>query len=72
MDDFNWSRKFREYEFKLDDCLLYLGVILNLTGVLIPRNVMVVFTFWMDLGIASMYTFDYTHRYGIDYIAYLQ
>jgi hypothetical protein len=72
LNDFNWSRKFREYEFKLADCLLYLGVILNVTGVLIPRNVMVVFTFWMNLGMASMYTFDYTHRYGIDYIAYLQ
>jgi len=47
-------------------------VILNVTGVVIPRNIMVVFTFWMNLGMASMYTFEYTHRYGIDYIAYLQ
>lgn len=71
LNSFDWSRNFRKNEFRLADCFMALGVILNLTGVQIPRNVMVVLVFWINLGMASMYTFDYTHRYGIDYIAYL-
>lgn len=54
------------------DYLLKLGVFLYAFGILLPRSVVLVFAFWTNLGIASMYTFEYTQRYGIDYIAYLQ
>ena len=54
------------------DYLLKIGVFLYAFGILLPRSVVLVFAFWTNLGLASMYTFEYTQRYGIDYIAYLQ
>lgn len=72
LNDFGFSTTFRHYEFMIADYLLKLGVFLYAFGILLPRSVVLVFAFWTNLGIASMYTFEYTQRYGIDYIAYLQ
>jgi len=71
MNDFSFSKQFRDNEFKLADRIMYIGVILNALGIIIPRNIVLVAAFWTNLAMASMYTFEWTQRYGIDYIAYL-
>jgi hypothetical protein len=60
MNDFSFSHSFRENEFKLADRILYVGVALNAFGIILPRNVVLVFAFWTNLAMASMYTFEWT------------
>jgi len=70
--DLELSRTIRKYEWMIADGILAIGVILNVCGVNLGRGTVLFMAFWVNLAMGSIYVFEYTGRYGIDYIAYLQ
>ena len=72
LNDYDLSHMIRKYEFRISDFLLGLGLILNVLGINIYRKYVVYSTFWINLALAAIYTFEYTRRFGVDFAAYMQ
>jgi len=70
--DLELSRTIRKYEWMIADGILAIGVIFNVCGVNLGRGTVLSMAFWVNLAMGSIYVFEHTGRYGIDYIAYLQ
>lgn len=60
LSNYEFSRKFRDYEFKVADGILGFGVLLNVFGILLSRRTVVWMAFIVNLGMASIYTFEWT------------
>ena len=71
INDYGFSHKLRKYELRITDFILAVGLILNVARINIKCDYIIVFTFIVNTILASIYTFEYTRRYGVDYEAYL-
>ena len=52
--------------------LMIIGIMLKVTKVNIPKKGVIHMVFWLNTILSIPKVFEYTNRYGVDYIAYIQ
>jgi hypothetical protein len=71
LEDLEWSREFHQLQNNICMALMIIGMMLKVTKVNIPKKGVIHMVFWLNTILSIPKVFEYTNRYGIDYIAYI-